>query len=175
MTMFVATLLRRLVLTSTVVLAVGAHSAGAQPAANPTPTPAAIGLAKDLLILKGGQQMFDGMIRNTIDRTKDAFIPSNPSLSRPLNEVAAQLRTEFEPKKNEVFTEVATAYARHFTEAELRELLAFYKTNLGKKVLTAEPVAVEDGFKRAQAWSATFAEQVLARVRAEMKKKGHDL
>ena len=54
----------------------------------------------------------------------------------------------------------------------MKELLAFYKTSLGKKVLTEEPLAVEDAFKRAQDWSNTFSEQVIGRFRAEMKKKG---
>src|SRR5215213_4112326 len=106
LTMIVATLLRRLVLAGAFAFALGgSQNVLAQPASNPSP--ATVALAKDLLVLKGGQQMFDGLIANTIDRTKDAFIPTNPQLSRPLNEVAAQLRTEFEPKKNEVFNEVA--------------------------------------------------------------------
>jgi len=145
------------------------------PASNPNPSAAAIAAAKELLALKGGVEMFNGMVNGVIESAKNAFLPTNPNLSKPINEVTAQLRTEYEPKKAEVFTEVARAYARRFSEAELKELLAFYKTNLGRKVLTEEPVAVEDAFKRAQDWSNTFSEQVLTRFRAEMKKKGYDL
>ena len=54
-------------------------------------------------------------------------------------------------------------------------MLAFYKTNLGKKVLAEEPIAVEEAFRKAQDWSNTFSEQVIARMRVEMKKKGYDL
>ena len=61
------------------------------------------------------------------------------------------------------------------TEQELRELLAFYKTNLGRKVLSDESSAVEDGFKRAQEWTSEFSDQVLTKMRVEMRKKGHDL
>jgi uncharacterized protein len=168
--------LSRLVLAGAFALAIGGtQPLFAQALSNPNPNANSIALARELLVLKGGNQMFDGMVTGVIDRTRDTFIPSNPSLSRPLQEVAAQLRTEFEPKKSEVFNEVSRAYARHFTEAELKELLAFYKTNLGKKVLSSESAAVEDGFKRAQEWTSTFADQVMVRLRAEMKKKGHDL
>jgi hypothetical protein len=143
--------------------------------ANPNPSPASIALARELLELKGGRQMFDGMIMGTIESAKNAFIPNNPMLTKPLNEVATQLRTEYEPKKSEVFNEVARAYARYFTEQDMKELVAFYKTTLGKKVLAHESAAVEDGFKRAQDWSNQFSDQVLAKFRAEMKKRGHDL
>ncbi|MGZ5835871.1 MAG: DUF2059 domain-containing protein [Xanthobacteraceae bacterium] len=145
------------------------------PVANPTPSAGSIALAKELLALKGGNEMFGGMVSGVIEQAKNSFLPNNPSLSRPLAEVAAQLQKDFEPKKAELINDVARAYARYFTETELKELLAFYKTALGKKVLTAESAAVEDGFGKAQEWTNGFSDQVLSRFRAEMKKKGYDL
>ena len=176
--MIVRLSLRSLSLVAAVVFA-GSLSTGAwaqnAPASNPTPSAASIGIAKELLALKGGVQMFDGMVNGVIENAKNAFLPTNPSLAAPLTDVTAQLRTEYESKKNEVYTEVARAYATRFTESELKELLAFYKTNLGKKVLTEEPIAVEEAFRKAQDWSNTFSEQVIGRLRVEMKKKGYDL
>ena len=166
---------RGLLLAAAITFGGSAVAQTPPPPSNPNPSPAAVGFAKELLALKGGVEMFNGMVVGVIESAKNAFVPTNPNLSKPLNEVSAQLRTEFEAKKEEVFTEVSRAYARRFSEAELKELLAFYKTSLGKKVLTEEPLAVEDAFKRAQDWSNTFSEQVLARFRAEMKKKGYDL
>lgn len=173
-------MLRGLVIaTLTLAAALTSASAQVQPSrsgfANPNPSASSIALARELLELKGGRQMFDGMVVGVIETAKNSFIPNNPMLTRPLTEVATQLRNEFEPKKNEVFNEVARAYARYFTEQEMKELLAFYKTTLGKKVLTSESIAVEDGFKRAQEWSNEFSDLVLTKFRAEMKKRGHDL
>jgi hypothetical protein len=181
--MIAVELFRRLVVGGVILWTAGALSpASAQSAApnaaavaNPTPSATSIGLAKELLQLKGGSQMFDGMVMGVIETAKNMFLPTNPSLGQPLNDVTAQLRKEYEPKKAEVFNEVARAYARRFTEQELREMLAFYKTSLGKKILTEEAVAVEDGFKRAQDWSNDFSEQVIKKMRAEMKKRGYDL
>jgi hypothetical protein len=155
-----------------------AAPAAPRPAAQTTPgTPSAnaVALAGELLTLKGGQQMFGGMVDGVIESAKDSFLPNNPALNRPLNEVALQLRKDFESKKAELMHEVARVYARRFTEQELRELLAFYKTNLGKKVLSDESLAVEDSFKRAQEWTSEFSDQVLTKMRAEMRKKGHEL
>jgi hypothetical protein len=145
------------------------------PVTNPNPSPTSIALARELLALKGGTDMFGGMVSGVIEQAKNSFLPTNPSLNRPLNEVAASLQKEFEPKKAELLNDVARSYARYFTETELKELLAFYKTALGRKVLTTEAVAVEDGFRQAQEWTNTFSNQILSRFRAEMKKKGYDL
>jgi hypothetical protein len=167
---------RRLLLAVAIGSAVGSGAAAqTQSVPNPTPSANAVAIAKELITLKGGVQMFEGVVSGVIESAKNAFVPTNPQLGKPLNEATAVLQKEFEPKKAEIVNEVARAYARHFTEQELKDLLAFYKTPLGKKVLTEEPAAVEDSFKRAQDWSNTFSEQVINRLRAEMKKMGYEL
>ena len=62
-----------------------------------------------------------------------------------------------------------------FTEQELKDILAFYKTPLGKKLIVEEPKGVDEATKRVDDWANKFAEEVLAKMRAEMKKKGHNL
>jgi uncharacterized protein len=66
-------------------------------------------------------------------------------------------------------------YAKHFTEQELKELVAFYKSPLGQKMLKEEPLALDQSMKKAQDWSQDFSEAVLGRIRTEMSKKGHPL
>lgn len=142
---------------------------------NPNPSPASIATAKELLALKGAPEMFGGLVDNVVKSPQNTFLPTNPNLSKPMSEVTNQLLTEYAPKKDELLTEVARAYAKHFTEAELKELLVFYQSPVGRKALVTEASAVEDGFKYAQDWSGQFSEQVLTRFRAEMKKRGSDL
>ena len=174
--MTVVTQLARAIVAAAFVLALGAsRPLLAQELSNPNPNANSIAFAKELLQLKGASEVFDKTVANVVDQTKDTLLPTNPTLSRPLNEVSVQLKAEFEPKKSELLNEMSRAYARYFTEAELRELLAFYKTNLGRKVLVTEAQAVEATFKRAQDWTLALADQVMARYRAEMKKKGYDL
>ena len=110
---------RGLLLAAAITFGGSAVAQTPPPPSNPNPSPAAVGVAKELLALKGGVEMFNGMVVGVIESAKNAFVPTNPSLSKPLNEVSAQLRTEFESKKEEVFTEVSRAYARRFSEAEL--------------------------------------------------------
>jgi hypothetical protein len=147
-----------------------ASGAGAQ-----TPTPAAIAAAKELVSLKGGSAMFDPLVPGVIESAKNSLVPTNPQLTKELNEVALQLRKEFDPKRAEVLNEVSKIYAQHFTEQELKDLVAFYKTPLGKKMIAEEPIALDQSLKVAQAWATKFSDEVLVRFRAEMKKKGHNL
>jgi hypothetical protein len=139
------------------------------------PTPAAIAAAKDLIVAKGGTAMFGPLIPGVIESAKNSFLPTNPQLATPLNQVAAELRREYEPRNAEILDEVATIYAQHFTEQELRDLVAFYRTPLGKKLLTQEPLALDQSLRAAQAWAVRFSDEVLERFKAEMKRKGYNL
>ena len=96
-------------------------------------------------------------------------------LAKDLNEVAARLRTEFATRSAQLLTDVARVYASKFTEQELKDTLAFYKTPLGKKLIEQEPAIMQQSMELGSNWADKFGEDVLPRFRAEMKKRGHDL
>jgi uncharacterized protein len=139
------------------------------------PSPAAVDLARQVILIKGGNNMFDPIVPGVIESAKNMFLPTNPGLSKDLNEVAAQMKKEFEPKHVELLNEVARAYAQRFSEQELKDLVAFYKTPLGQKVITEEPRALDAAMSRAQDWANNFSEVVIAKMRADMKKRGANL
>jgi len=153
------------------VLAAAASNAPAQqqPSAN------AIALAKEIIAVKGGNSLYDPVIPSIIDRARSIFIQSNPMLTGPLNEVAARLRAELTPRVSELINDGAKLYASRFTEQELKDALAFYKSPLGRKIVAQEPLIFDDSLRRVQQWANQLSEEVMSRMRAEMKKKGHDL
>jgi hypothetical protein len=156
-------------------LALAYVACAAPAAAQQQPTPGAIATAKELLTVKGATNMFDPLIPGVIESAKNAFLPTNPGLFRELNEVAALLRTQFAARRNEIVDEIARLYAQRFTEAEMKEVIAFYKSPVGKKFVLDEPAVIDQGLARTQAWTNKLSDDVLNRFRAEMKKKGHDL
>ena len=53
-------------------------------------------------------------------------------------------------------------YATRFTEQELKEMLAFYKSPLGKKLIAEEPAFVDRTMSAAQDWAIKLNEEVAA-------------
>ena len=139
------------------------------------PTPAALLLAKELIDLKGATKAFDPLVIGVIEYHKNLFMQTNPNLGRDLNQITQQLVTELAPRRAEMQQELARVYAQYFTEQELRDALAFYKSPLGKKLISEEPKALEDSMKSADEWSRKFAEEVAGKFRAEMRKRGHNM
>ena len=139
------------------------------------PSPAAVAAAKELIELKGAMAMFEPLVPGVIETAKNTFLRTSPGLSKDLNEVAAALRTEFAGKRAEIADEIARSYAAQFTDKELREVIAFYKTPAGKKMIDAEPRVLEQSMTRVQSWADRFADDMMTRFRADMRKKGHNL
>jgi hypothetical protein len=149
--------------------------AGPAAAQQPTPSASAMATAKELLQAKGATAMFEPLLPGMIESTKNSFLPSNPSLFKEFNEVAAKLRSELAPRRDEVINQIARIYAQRFSEAEMKEVIAFYKSPAGKKFAAEEPTVIEQGLQQAEQWARSMSEEVMSKFRAEMKKKGHDL
>jgi len=136
---------------------------------------AAIQTAKEVVKVTGATALFTPLIPGVVEQAKNLFLQQNPALSKDLNEIAVQMRADLAPRLEELNIEVAKLYAAHFTEAELKDLLAFYKTPVGMKLISEQPKVGEEGLRFAQDWANQLSDQVIGRMREELKKRGHAL
>jgi hypothetical protein len=138
-------------------------------------TPGGIATAKELISITGSMNIFQPLIPGVIEQAKLLFLQQDPGLAKDLNEIATKMRQELAPRLNEIDEQVARLYATHFTEAELKEILAFYKSPTGKKMISQQPIVVDTSMKFAQDWATKLSDEVVSKMRAELKKKGHNL
>jgi hypothetical protein len=144
-------------------------------AAQHQPSPTAVAAARELLALKGGDVLFTPIVSGVVETVKNVFLPTNPNLNNELNDVASKLRKDYEPKRSELLNEVARVYAERFSEPELKALIDFYKSPLGRKMVLQDPTIIDESMRRAQTWGDALSGEVMERFRQEMRKKGHDL
>jgi hypothetical protein len=146
----------------------------AAPAAQ-TPPAGAIAAAKEILVLKNAAAVYQGAVIGTIQNVKNSLMQSNLSLQRDIEEISLKLARDLAGRESEIGEGMATIYATHFSEQELKDLLAFYKSPLGKKSLEAEPKSIEASLNYMRNWGEDLAQEVNERFRDEMKKRGKDL
>lgn len=139
------------------------------------PSASAMKMAREILDLKNSGYLFQPMVPGVIERVKSMLLQTNPMLKKDLDDVAANLRKVYAPRFNELMTDIAWLYASRFTEAELKEIATFYRTAIGKKVIELEPRIFDDAMLGLPKWQEKLSEEVIARFRTEMKKRGHDL
>lgn len=160
-------------------LAIGFMAASAQaqqPAAKgPPPTAAQVQLAKDIIDASGAGRAFDPIVPSVMQQAFAGFVQQNPDLQKQLLETMNALRPDYEKRQSELLDIMAQAYASHFTEAELKELLTFYRSPTCKKLTTELPLVLEESFTRAREWGGKLSAEITTRVREEMKKKGYTI
>jgi hypothetical protein len=139
------------------------------------PSAAAVALAKEIIVAKASTGGFESVGPSVIERVKALFLQTSPSLVKDLSEVAAKLRADYAARFAEPTNNAARLYASKFSEQELKDILAFYKSPVGRKVVVQEPLIIEESMLNLDQWASALSEEIIARMRAEMKKRGHDL
>jgi len=162
------------------VLALAAVPAAAQQPQQPPVqlkpvSPAALAAAKEILVLKKANEIYAGAVPNIVQQTKGALTQKFLNYQKDLNEVAVIVAQNLAGREQEIGEGMAKAYAGEFTEQELKDLVAFYKSPLGQKLLASEPKAIQLGLGYMNQWANGFAEVVNGQFHAEMKKRGKEL
>jgi uncharacterized protein len=157
-------------------LAVAAVNAQ-QPAAPPAKpaSPAAIAAAKEILEMKKANAMYAQAVPSVVEQAKTSLLQNNLNYQKDLNEVAVVVAQKLAGREKEIGDGMAQIYANEFTEQELKDLVTFYKSALGQKLLASEPRAVQFSMSYMNQWAQQFAEIVNGEFRAEMRKRGKNI
>ena len=166
----------RILSATGLVLGLALAAAPTQAQTNPPPpTPAAVAAAKELLVMKHADQMYANAVPGVVERTKNELMQTNINYQKDLNEVAVIVAKKFANRETEIGDGMAKVYASQFTEQELKDLVTFYKSPLGQKLLAAEPRSIQMSMQYLNSWAQSFAETVNAEFRAEMRKRGKQI
>src|SRR6266478_315627 len=111
-------------------------------------SPAAIAAAKEILAMKNASAMYASAVPNIVQQTRDQLMQSNLNYQKDLNE---------------------------FSEQDLKDLVTFYKSPLGQKLLSSEPRAIQFSMSYMHQWAQVFGETVNGEFRAEMRKRGKEI
>ncbi len=138
----------------------------------PTISPSHLALAQEVAVVSGITRSLDVIPPQFFESIRQQVV-ARPELTKDLNEVFASLDPEMELQKKRAVAEIGRIFAQRMTEAELKDVLAFFKSPSGRKYVEAQPLVLDDMVKAMQNWSQELAEYVMVRVRAEMGKRGH--
>jgi len=112
----------------------------------------------------GATAVFTPLIAGVVEQSKLLFLQQDPGLAKDLNEIATKMRNDLAPRFSELSNEVATLYASNFTDDELKAILAFYQSPVGKKMLQRQPQVIDNSMKFAQTWATNLSDEVTAKI-----------
>lgn len=154
----------------------------AKPGAAPPPAPAPepevsashLALAREVMLSSGIARSFDSIIPTMADQIRKNAV-TRPDLAKDLDEVLKSLDPEMELQKQRLINIAARIYAKRLTEAELKDIVAFFRSPAGKRYVETQPQILDDMVGAMQDWTQEVSEYIMVRTRAEMGKRGHQL
>ena len=66
-------------------------------------------------------------------------------------------------------------YHKYYSGAEIKEMIRFYSTPLGKKTIETMPSLMNEAIALGQNWGQSLGPAIQARIQARLKKEGYDL
>ncbi|WP_075216771.1 DUF2059 domain-containing protein [Mongoliimonas terrestris] len=118
-------------------------------------------------------EQFDTILPMLADQAKALFQRSNPSLVQEIDEVVNEVALGLAKQRPELDRELERAWAARFTEAELKEITAFYSSEVGIKFGQTMPLVIRDSMRSASIWRDTLSTELVTKAREELIKRGH--
>ena len=139
------------------------------------PTATQLSAARDVVLSSGVTRSFDQIIPNYMAQVTRTLTQTRPELTKEVEDTLKELRPEFEARKAELVNTAAKIYASDMSEAELKDIAAFFNSPAGKKYVNSQPDMLNKLVAVVQAWTRVLSTEMVERVRTELKKKNIDL
>jgi len=119
-----------------------------------------------------GAQMATMVSNQVIDSMKKAQ-PGMPERAATIvkETLNAEFTKAFEPQ-GELMSKMVGIYASHFTPQEVKALLAFYGTDVGRKAVAVLPMLAADGAAAGQQWGQQNMGRVLGVLQQRLRDEG---
>jgi len=129
-----------------------------------------------LLVTTGGTKIgvqFANAVTENLSKTLKAARPDIPDrVFTVLNQEMMSLMQEKMNAPGGMIDLVIPIYDKHFTHADIKELLAFYQTRIGRKSIEVLPMVVSESMQVGQSWGQSLGPEIAQRVDAVLKKEG---
>lgn len=145
------------------------------PAAAQTPSPEQIKVAREVIDASGASRSLDNIVPIFMDEAKQTFTRTRPEISAKLDEALKAIQPEFAERREQLMDSIATVYASRFTLQELTEIKAFYLTPTGVKLVQNLPDVLRLSYEQTEAWSRKMSQDIVTRLRQEMRKRGEEI
>ncbi len=134
-----------------------------------------IAAAKEMLTATHADDAMKQIAPAVAKQIKTLLIAQNSKIATDLDAIMPIFETELTNRSGEMLNEVAKIYAARFTASEIHDITAFFKTPTGVKLASQQGALAMDGMKAGQDWARKVAPEVLEKIKAELRKKGHEI
>lgn len=131
-------------------------------------------LALELIETTGSLKLIGDLVVASMPRAIESIKRNNPSITdKALDELRVIGLEEFRANLPDITDPMAAIYESLYSEDELRQIIEFYRSPLGRKMLEKTPIAFRQGQALGIAWAKKVGASIDARIKAEAVKRGY--
>ena len=108
-------------------------------------------------------------------QTMRTIVEQNPDVAEKIAAVIEKTLLEYDENSKDLLLQFARVVAQRFTADELREIVAFYKTDTGKKLSDNNFAITRDLAAVLQSYQTNLQVEFYAKVKATLKEQGVDI
>ena len=157
------------------ILAAGLFSLLSLPAHAQQPTEAQVAAGREVMIASGMARSFAQIVPGVMEQLAVNVVRTRPELQKDLKEVLLAAVGDFKQVQEDMVNLSAKLLSKDLSERELTEIAAFFNSPTGKKYVEAQPKILDQLGPYIRDYTVKLSTEVTARVRADMKKRGHDM
>jgi hypothetical protein len=167
----VLALIRAGAVAAVILAVIGLSTAPAHAA--PEFDPEAIALAERLIQLTGADKVGIQVITFISNQMSQQLKAANPNKTSEIDDF---VKKDFIPalieKVPEMTEAVTKIYAINFTKADLQQIIDFYSSEIGRKVIAKMPEVMQQGMQLGSAWGQRIKPEIMSRFNERLKKQG---
>lgn len=153
------------------IAATAAFLAVAQPAAAQDIPDSHVAAAHAVIAALGSTDEFDIVLPRAAQILKSELIQKNPDLQAAIIEIVDNVAISLASRRGDLEREAALAYARVFSEQELKDISAFYTSASGKKLRESGPIVIREVYGAADIWQRGIARDLAQQVGQELQNR----
>ena len=138
-------------------------------------TEAQIAAGREVMIASGMAKSFAQIVPGVMEQLAVNVVRTRPELQKDLKEVLLAAVGDFKQVQEDLVNLSAKLLSRDLSEKELAEIAAFFNSPTGKKYVAAQPTILDQLGPYIRDYTIKLSTEVTSRVRADMKKRGHDM
>lgn len=131
-------------------------------------------VAREAIASINATDEFDQILPGAAAELKKQLYQKNPDLQPLISRVVDEVTLGLAGRRADLEREAALAYAKAFSEEELKGIVAFYTSPVGQKFISEGPIVTRELFKAADIWrigiGRDLAQEAGKRIAEEMEK-----
>ncbi|MDA8138154.1 MAG: DUF2059 domain-containing protein [Desulfobacteraceae bacterium] len=92
-----------------------------------------------------------------------------------IDSLPEDISSVFDENMDSLKSAIIPIYHKYFSAGEIKEIIQFYSTDLGKKTIKVMPVLVQESMTVGQQWGKTLGPQIDAKIKARCQKAGVEI